>query len=1473
MPVNREDEMRDRAIERLRSRMDAIADLELRAAALGHLATLLEARSREPGDLGQAADAWRESVRLTGDPQTRGRYLYNLGVVLQTTADRTKRFSALAEAVDAYRMALPLADAEIRRDCRHNLIRAQLGLGRIADRPDLAREAFDMARTWLAEGGLEPRVESGVWDAVLWGLQESWATLDMCLDVLDRARENSDLPGPDALRGEQFHRLSWILLCAEELTSDARYAAEAVRAGRSAVALLPPGPTTDPGHAEATLADALRAEGTHRRDPVLLEEAVRVARSFLARFATGDPDHARASGRLAAALLALDQAARDDTHAREAVSHATEAAERATDPQELTGALPTLAEATHRMALTSGDPALLDAAVDHYRRALTRPRDRKGRVAVLLNLAELLFHRAMHREAARTADLRAAIAALSEGLALMLPGHPRRRQAATTLMGSYTWLLSIEDSDQVLDESIAAGESLAAWACQDLSDGLASLCLLGLIAGYRMRYDRHHDRADLSQAVEWAERAHATILDDLPDPAAFLSTLGVTLRMRYGVTGSAEDLTRSVDYGERGLALATPGDPALPEQLAHQSANLRERFHAFGEPDDIERAVDFARQAHDQMPQPSPVVLTHLGAALCERYQAYGDDADLNDSIEAYRDGHRAIPPQERSEDNHLVVLHNLAVAQAQRYARHGIPSDLDDAIEATEEVIARTPRTHHEYAVRLNTHIQVLRHRSALPSHKQDLDRAITYAQQAVQTSPPESAVRQTTVAALLGLFAAAGRTARNARSFDETVTLGLRIVDDGDSGNPGWAAVAHNTGLALLSRWTDRGDAEDLSKAIDILRDDAASSSASAALSALRLGEALIHRSLAGDDAADRADAASVLWKLACQDAAPARIRFRAARSWLMVADRASPDLPERLDKIMGLLSLSAWRGSSRAAQESWLAAHRGFPAQAARIALEADRPDIAVELMEQGRGVLWSQLLELRTDLARIAEVDPQLAARMTEVRAGLDELAFLDDGPLEEPAEAEPHAPDRAQTLSRAFELLALGDRAGAVGVLGPLADADDPEAVAMVETVTGAMLLESEELSQAKAAFLRSMTFGAGQLAAKAARALGDILGGEGDFDGCATAYERAIVLDGDGDGASVSSTRDALRWLAARKRRRVQAPPAIDHMILLSDPQARARAANELFRHGEDAEPLVALEWAIREMPGIAHDTLHGALRARLGDYAGARKALESALAAPDPQAAGRAALCLGDLCVSEFTVAEARDAYRLAHDGADPETTQLARDRLAAVASAEAATVPGDLFDFGRYVAHGRSAAQALKALTASLAAGDVRARTHYYLAEIQQRLGGFDVPRTLRRAMALAGADETALTALCRAWLREKRGDAAESRKAYESAYRMARTSGDTEAAALAATALASSLAAAGDLDSAVAAYQRAVETGHAQHSPAAAFDFALLLAQHNRKPEARQVYRQVIATGHPVQSRMAAINLRRMGDDGAG
>jgi hypothetical protein len=88
-----------------------------------------------------------------------------------------------------------------------------------------------------------------------------------------------------------------------------------------------------------------------------------------------------------------------------------------------------------------------------------------------------------------------------------------------------------------------------------------------------------------------------------------------------------------------------------------------------------------------------------------------------------------------------------------------------------------------------------------------------------------------------------------------------------------------------------------------------------------------------------------------------------------------------------------VAAWHGLPRGAQEEHLSQWVGVASRAAATALDADQPETAVELLEQGRGVLWSQLLDSRTDVAALAEAAPELAQRLQAVRAGLDRAASL------------------------------------------------------------------------------------------------------------------------------------------------------------------------------------------------------------------------------------------------------------------------------------------------------------------------------------------------------------------------------------------------------------------------------------------------------------------------------------------------
>jgi hypothetical protein len=86
----------------------------------------------------------------------------------------------------------------------------------------------------------------------------------------------------------------------------------------------------------------------------------------------------------------------------------------------------------------------------------------------------------------------------------------------------------------------------------------------------------------------------------------------------------------------------------------------------------------------------------------------------------------------------------------------------------------------------------------------------------------------------------------------------------------------------------------------------------------------------------------------------------------------------------RAVELLLTAAWPGLRRVVREARLAdAPRAT--DAAAQAVRANERLLAVELLEAGRSVLWSQQLSLRADLGHLHEVAPELADRMDAVRS--------------------------------------------------------------------------------------------------------------------------------------------------------------------------------------------------------------------------------------------------------------------------------------------------------------------------------------------------------------------------------------------------------------------------------------------------------------------------------------------------------
>jgi hypothetical protein len=125
--------------------------------------------------------------------------------------------------------------------------------------------------------------------------------------------------------------------------------------------------------------------------------------------------------------------------------------------------------------------------------------------------------------------------------------------------------------------------------------------------------------------------------------------------------------------------------------------------------------------------------------------------------------------------------------------------------------------------------------------------------------------------------------------------------------------------------------------------------------------------------------------------------------------------------------LLPAVAWRGIDRQSRETQLADFSGLGSDAAASQLATGHPETAVEMVEQGRSVLWADMLRLRRGDAELWDEHPEQAARLRDLAAALDQrdvIAAQDHGIS--------RSVDRRMALATEWEQLVAQVRAGHSG---------------------------------------------------------------------------------------------------------------------------------------------------------------------------------------------------------------------------------------------------------------------------------------------------------------------------------------------------------------------------------------------------------------------------------------------------------
>ncbi|MBL7517311.1 CHAT domain-containing protein [Frankia sp. CNm7] len=457
----------------------------------------------------------------------------------------------------------------------------------------------------------------------------------------------------------------------------------------------------------------------------------------------------------------------------------------------------------------------------------------------------------------------------------------------------------------------------------------------------------------LNEAIDLLRQAVDATPVDCPDRAGRLSNLGAALSLRYERDGRPADLNDAIGAVQAAVD-ATPVDqPVRAVDLSNLGNVLRARFEQVGRLADLEAAIAAGQAAVDTVPVDHPGragMLSNLGNALNRRFGWGGELADLEAAIAA---GQAAVDATPVDQPVRAGRLSNLGDALRVRFERLGELADLEAAIAAGQAAVDATPVGHPDQAVYLSNLGNALHLRFERIGELADLDAAIVAGQAAVDATPVDHPDRAAMLSNLGGALHVRFERVGELADLDAAIVAGQAAVDATPVDYPARAAMLANLGNALGSRFDRDGEPADLDAAISDYR------------AAVGMG-----------------------------GVAP-RVRAGAAHGWGLVAARGG----RWLEAVAGyaaateLLGQVAPRSLKRGDQEHLLAELGNLGADAAACCVRAGLIGRAVELFEQGRGVLLGQALDTRTDVTALAEQHPDLAASFIGLCTALDQADDL------------------------------------------------------------------------------------------------------------------------------------------------------------------------------------------------------------------------------------------------------------------------------------------------------------------------------------------------------------------------------------------------------------------------------------------------------------------------------------------------
>ncbi|KAH8088970.1 CHAT domain-containing protein [Cristinia sonorae] len=583
------------------------------------------------------------------------------------------------------------------------------------------------------------------------------------------------------------------------------------------------------------------------------------------------------------------------------------------------------------------------------------------------------------------------------------------------------------------------------------------LCMVKMADAFKVLYLMYHKKEHVEEAIKIFEDALELVPEDDPFRVRVQTLCGLSdaLCLLYTHRGDEEDIERALALGSQALRCTDANDKDQATAHRVMAKASRARYQRRRSLPDLENALTHHEQSvlllHERDPTYSNVI-GELGMALMLRYEVLGDRADSDRAITLQRQAARACHP---SQPAYAEYLGNIVTMLFTRNRQYGDPGDVEEALVHCRTVLALRPDDRVRTLLCLSEMMYGFMARHAQTDDPRDWEQVRRVREMILEfdvagkkTSYSVKVLKGNALTSLPGCTdldvppdASNGDDDGEYTSVDDkeqSLLLNARMhsLRFEATQDPSAFSHAQQTYLQLLENTSESLAASHPNRVVihkslsdlfysrykhsgrDIPDLDAAIAHAQSALPTsgvdkVRLGRLLAERHwecVTPEDERQLLVAMKLFKDVSRSSTCPLHVRFHAARFWAGVAAEHTFAFAVAFDagsKAMAmegyrvafeLLPQLAWLGSDVRASLGAIKNAVGLSAEAARCAVvvggSLTRRE-AVEFLEAGRSVVWTQATGLRTPVEEVERVAPALATRLRVLSRTLEGGEFGSD----------------------------------------------------------------------------------------------------------------------------------------------------------------------------------------------------------------------------------------------------------------------------------------------------------------------------------------------------------------------------------------------------------------------------------------------------------------------------------------------